>query len=223
MLDPTQTVATLVLDHSGSAEVFQRHRIDFCCKGGMTIEAAARERGVDLASLLAELQQALSAREGGRDDPRALSTPRLVEHLVSTHHAYLRRALPFVEALALKVHRVHAEHDPRLAELEAAVVELVEALEPHLDDEEQSLFPAILRGDEVAPQLAAMQVEHLAVAKLLERIRSVTSDFSVPGWACTSYRTLFSELEALEHDTFTHVHLENHVLAPRATGRGGIG
>jgi regulator of cell morphogenesis and NO signaling len=36
-----------------------------------------------------------------------------------------------------------------------------------------------------------------------------------PEWACTSYRTLLSELAALEGDVLRHVHLENHVLMPR--------
>ena len=54
-----------------------------------------------------------------------------------------------------------------------------------------------------------------AVAQLLERIRAASDDFTLPDWACNSYRTLFSELEQLEGDVFTHVHLENHVLRPR--------
>jgi len=57
--------------------------------------------------------------------------------------------------------------------------------------------------------------EHLAVAKLLEMIRVASDDFALPDWACNSYRTLFSELQQMESDVFTHVHLENHVLQPR--------
>ena len=53
------------------------------------------------------------------------------------------------------------------------------------------------------------------VGALLEQIRDVTEGFEMPGWACTSYRTLFSELEQMEGDIHRHVHLENHVLMPR--------
>jgi regulator of cell morphogenesis and NO signaling len=56
------------------------------------------------------------------------------------------------------------------------------------------------------------------VAALLERVRSASDDFALPSWACNSYRTLFSELEQLERDLHTHVHLENHVLKPRFAG-----
>lgn len=220
MLDRQQTVANVVLDHSECAQVFKRHHIDFCCRGEMTIEAAARAREVDVDALVAELSRAIAERRGDSPiDPRELSTPRLVAHIVAKHHEYLRRTLPFVRALAVKVSRVHGDHNTRLRELEVAVDELVETLVPHLDDEEATLFPALTAPERdaaaIAKQLAGMHEEHLAVAGLLERIRAATEEFSLPPWACNSYRTLFSELAQLEGDVFAHVHLENHVLKPR--------
>jgi regulator of cell morphogenesis and NO signaling len=60
-----------------------------------------------------------------------------------------------------------------------------------------------------------MREEHELVGRMLDRLRRVSHDFTVPPWACNSYRTLFSELVALERDIHVHVHLENNVLAPR--------
>lgn len=220
MLDRSQAVAAVVLDHSECAEVFQRNRIDFCCRGNLSIEAAAKERGLDVDGLVADLTRAIAARHGERQaDPRELSTPSLVAHIVSKHHDYLRKALPFVRALAQKVGRVHGDHNPKLRDLDQAVGELADALIPHLDEEEQVLFPMLAaKGSDRAErtrQLDAMLAEHLAVATLLSRIRAASDDFGLPDWACNSYRALFAELRQLESDTFTHVHLENHVLKPR--------
>lgn len=220
ILNRQQPVARVVLDHSECAQVFQRHRIDFCCQGDQSIETAATAKKVDVDSLLAELSRAITERRGDpQDDPRELTTPRLVAYIVSKHHEYLRKALPFVQTLATKVSRVHGDHNPKLRHLEAAVQEISAALLPHLDDEEQSLFPALMSKQpdqtSIARQLASMQDEHLAVAKLLERIRAASDEFTLPEWACNSYNTLFSELQQLESDVFTHVHLENHVLKPR--------
>ncbi|HEY0838811.1 MAG TPA: DUF542 domain-containing protein, partial [Vulgatibacter sp.] len=104
MLDPTRTVAQIVLDHSASAPVFQRHRIDFCCKGDMTLRDACAQRGLEEAVVLADLEHAIRSRSGEiTRDPRSLSTPGLVAHIVATHHEYLRRALPFARTLAAKV------------------------------------------------------------------------------------------------------------------------
>ncbi len=220
MLDRQQTVASLVLDHSECAEVFQRNRIDFCCRGDISVEAAAEGRGLAVDALVAELSAAIAERRGDSQvDPRTLSTPRLVAHIVAKHHEYLRRALPFASALAAKVSRVHGDRNPKLRELKAGVEALSAALLVHLDDEEATLFPALTarRTDraEVAEGLAAMQGEHLAVAGLLERVHAAADGFAPPAWACNSYRTLLSELAQVERDVFTHVHLENHVLRPR--------
>ncbi len=220
MLDKNQSVASVVLEHSECAEVFQSHRIDFCCRGELSLDAAARERGVALDGLLAELDRAIAARRGEvTADARALTTPQLIAHIVAKHHVPLRRTLPFVRALANKVARVHGAHNPKLVELDAAVGVLCDTLVPHLDEEERRLFPLLESAEpspaETAKQLDAMHAEHLQVAGQLERIRAAADDFALPDWACNSYRTLFAELSGLESDIFHHVHLENHVLRPR--------
>jgi regulator of cell morphogenesis and NO signaling len=51
-------------------------------------------------------------------------------------------------------------------------------------------------------------------------MRALTRGYATPEWGCRTYRVLVSELEALEADTFRHVHLENHVLVPLATREG---
>lgn len=223
MLDPSRSVAETVLDHAETAAVFQRHRIDYCCKGSRTISAAAHDRGVDEAALLSELEATIAARAGDPAiDRSALSTPALIEEIVSTHHDYLRRTLPFLRTLAAKVARVHGEHDLRLFEVERITTALAEALLPHLDAEEQVVFPALVAAGaapaRVSAGLAEMADEHLEVGTLLAQLRDAADDYAVPDWACTSYRTLFRELAHLEDDVLRHVHLENYVLLPRFAG-----
>jgi regulator of cell morphogenesis and NO signaling len=226
-LDPRQTVADLVLDHSECAEVLARHRIDFCCRGDLSIEAAARARGVDPEALVEELTRAISSRPGAQpEDPRELSTQQLVSHIVSIHHAYLRKALPFIRKLAAKVGRVHGERNPALRQLAELVAELEDALTAHLDEEERVLFPALIVPDldrrAAAELLREMEEDHYAVAALLEDVRAAAGDYVPPAWACNSYRTLLSELARLESDTHRHVHLENHVLMPRFVPLGPL-
>jgi regulator of cell morphogenesis and NO signaling len=220
MLNPHLTVAGLVLDHSECAPVFQSHRIDFCCRGEVTIEDACSARGIDPAALIQELARAIAERMHRSDpDARTLTTEALIAHIVSEYHERLRRTLPFVAMLAAKVRRVHGSKNPHLVDLDAAVRELAGRLGPHIDDEEQVLFPAllapILDRAVVATEFASMFDDHLAVGALLDRIRNAAEDFRLPDWACNSYQTLLSLLERLEAETQRHVHLENHVLRPR--------
>jgi len=184
MLDQQQTIAHLVLDHSECAEVFQRHRIDFCCRGDATVQAAAQAKGIEVEALVNELSVAIAERRGqAQDDPRQLPTPQLIAYIVSRHHQYLRKTLPVVQRLALKVSRVHGEHNPKLRVLHAAVAQLTETLTEHLDEEERVLFPLLIGqepGQETRALLASMLGDHRALADLLQQIRAASDDFTLP-------------------------------------------
>lgn len=218
-IDRTATVAQIVTEHAITARVFQRHGIDFCCRGGVTVEEACRDRAIEPGAVWAELEAAIPGDRASAEDPRRLSTPELIELIVDRHHGYLRRALPFVVPLAVKVAEVHGEKNGQLAELRLVVAEIADALDPHLDQEEQVLFPALVAPEPdaalIRSELASMHDDHLAVGTLLARMRELSGGFTVPEWGCRSYRVLMAELEALEGDVLRHVHLENHVLMPR--------
>lgn len=217
MLDPTTSVSAIVLDHSETAAVFSRHRIDYCCRGERSLADACTTAGLDLQDVIGELETAIARRHPRTVDPRSLSTRDVIVKLIAPHHQFLHRNLPFVQALATKVARVHGDKEPSLRELSRLVDALAATLATHLEEEEQILFPALLgmRDADTTTMLADMRSEHLAVGAMLAQIRMTAVDFTPPSWACNSYRTLLKELAEIERDTLEHVHIENHVLAPR--------
>lgn len=220
MFDPNSPVARVVLDHAETAPVFQRHRIDFCCHGNVSVTQACATRGLDVASFLSELELAIAeCPEASPPDPRQLSTPELIEQIVVRHHGYLREALPYVCALATTVARVHGGEDDRLCAVDAIVSRLNLELTAHLDLEESILFPELLaarkRGKSVATELDQMVAEHHEIGAKLSHLRALTDDYQPPKWACSTYRALLAELGELEADLYSHVHLENYVLMPR--------
>lgn len=218
-MDPSWSLARLVREHPATAEPLRVRGLDFCCRGETTLAEACAAAGLSLAALLADLERAALAPTpaGGPRPAAALDTPALVAHIVGTHHAFLRQALPRAGELVRKVARVHGEHDPRLRELAQVVGELEALLPPHLREEEEVLFPALLAGPGPDRErlLDAMRADHLAVGERLARLRALSDGFAPPAWACASYTALLDQLERLEQDTLQHVHLENHVLAPR--------
>jgi regulator of cell morphogenesis and NO signaling len=219
LIDRSATVAQIVTEHSIAARVFQKHAIDFCCRGDVTVPEACAGR-LDPDALFAELEAVIPGGDpDAGEDPRTLSTAALVARIVDRHHGYLRRALPYLEPIVQKVAHVHGDRNPKLRELAEAFVELKASLEPHLDREEEVLFPALMarhpdRGI-VRAELASMHEDHLAVGTLLFRIRALADEFVTPAWGCNTYRVEMAELQALEADILRHVHLENHVLMPR--------
>jgi regulator of cell morphogenesis and NO signaling len=219
-VDHSATIAQIVTDHAVAARVFQKYGIDFCCRGNVSVAEACRTRPVAPEALFEELETAVAEGAGSDGpDPRTLSTPALIALIVDRHHGYLRRALPYLQPLAEKVAKVHGPHNPKLQPLLETFVAVRGALEPHIDDEEQNLFPALAAPqpdrESIARQVASMNEEHLAVGSLLEQMRTLSDGYATPEWGCNSYRVLMAELEALEGDVLRHVHLENHVLVPR--------
>lgn len=219
-LDRNATIAQIVTEHAFAARVFQKHGLDYCCHGDVSLPEACRPKGLDPEAVFAEVEAALA---GGpvapEQDARALTTAGLVARIVDRHHGYLRRALPAIAPIAEKVARVHGPHDPRLREVQAVFGALSDALLPHLDEEEEVLFPALM-SRRPAPALLSRELDrmmndHLAVGDMLARLRKLTDDFTLPEWGCNTYRVLLTELDSLEADILEHVHLENHVLVPR--------
>ena len=98
-------------------------------------------------------------------------------------------------------------------------------LEQHIVKEETEDFPTLLRH-ETAPTaetrrelddiLASLESEHAAAGDILKELRHITNDYTPPEGACGTYRLVYQRLEALESDTFEHIHLENNILFPRA-------
>ena len=220
MIQTEQTLARILLDHPATARVLQTYRLDFCCRGERTLADACGDRGLDPQKVRAELDFAIAERDIAPDDAASLATPALIARIVDRHHGFLRRHLPFLSPLVAKVARVHGnDKDERLHKIREVYEELRGALEPHLDEEEQVLFPALGSRtpdrELVQRELRVMHADHLAVGTMLEKIRALTDDFVPPPGACTSWRTMLRELEALETDVLRHVHLENHVLMPR--------
>lgn len=222
-LNRTATVAEIVAQHSATARIFQKHRIDFCCRGDVTVDEACRGRELDPDDVFAEVEAAIPGSSGpSGDDVRELSVAALVARIVDRHHGYLRRQLPFLAPLVSKIASVHGPRNGKLAELARTYGELADALEPHLDREEEVLFPALMArrpdAEIVRREFEDMHADHLAVGAMLFRIRELSDDFEIPEWGCSTYRVVMRELEELETDVLRHVHIENHVLMPRFAG-----
>jgi regulator of cell morphogenesis and NO signaling len=216
-----QSLGDLVSRTPAAARVFERAGIDYCCRGNRPLGEAAAAAGVDATAIAREI----AALDRAPDEVwPSLPPAALADHIVATHHAYLREELPLLTALAVKVEQAHGARHPELANVRVLVEMLRADLEPHLDKEEQVLFPAIptlMAGGPrefafgaIAAPIGMMNVEHEHVAELFDGLRRASDDYAIPADACASYRSLYERLAELERDTHVHIHKENHVLFP---------
>lgn len=220
---PDRTVGELVAERPGRSRVFQAFKIDFCCQGARTLREACEIRAVPLASVIEQLEAERADKAVPADNPANLPLHELAAYIVETHHSFLRRELPRLHAMALRVAQVHGGHTPALGRIAEIFLEIEQELTSHLLKEEQILFPAVIAlstGKAVPGTLdgpiAQMIHEHEAVGACLEEIRELSNGFVAPPEACNTYRALFAGLADLEEDLHRHIHLENAVLFPGA-------
>jgi regulator of cell morphogenesis and NO signaling len=95
----------------------------------------------------------------------------------------------------------------------------------HTDDEDHVLFPLIRSLEQqgiarptlpIQTEILRLESQHDDAGEYLAAMRRLTGDYTAPIDACNTYRALLSSLAELEADMHRHVHLENHVLFPRA-------
>lgn len=232
MFNPeTTTVREIVAGDFRAAGVFQQHGLDFCCGGGKTISDACAGKGVDTTELLAELDAVLRDPAGDVPEFGSWSLGLLADHIAGNHHMYVRTNLPMILLHAEKVARVHGNWRPEVVEISKTLKLVSGEMLPHMQKEEQILFPyikALERSREagrvmprppfgsVANPIRMMESEHETAGELMATIRRLSSGFAPPEGACMTYRVLYQELEAFEKDLHQHIHLENNILFPKA-------
>ena len=212
-------VGQIAANHPLATRVFARHKIDFCCGGGLPLQEACAKKGIDASTIVAEIEKELATKNDSdvRWDEKPLD--ELIDHILSAYHRPLDEELPRLEAMARKVSQVHHDKDPqRLSEMLKVFLELKAELQQHMAKEEQILFPMIRQGQGAmagAPVSMMMQ-EHDAAGEALRQLRSLTDDYTPPAEACNTWRALWHGLGDLETQMHQHIHLENNILFPRA-------
>jgi regulator of cell morphogenesis and NO signaling len=218
------TVGEIVASDWRAAAIFEQYGIDFCSGGRRTLSEACRSAGTDIANLHVALEE-LAATEADRG---AASWPidQLIDHVMETHHAYLRSALPRILRYLSKLTHVHGTRHPELARMFEVFEVMSRDLLHHLRKEEGALFPYVreLEYGLAAPsphgtvrsRMRMMERDHEHIAEQLREIARLSRHYTPPPDACSAYRACFDELRWFEQDLDRHMHLENDILFPRA-------
>lgn len=222
----TSLVKDIVNEIPKSADLFKRYRIDFCCGGNRPLKDSAAEYNVNMETLMAELADVYAKSIGEPIDMEVWTNTdsnTLVEHVIEKYHRPLEEELTMLSPYVTKVARVHGDSHPELLRVYELFYELKKELLEHTAKEEATVFPMLLKLDEVEGaereaminEIKELEKEHDHAGAILRELREITSDYIPPAEACGTYRLVFKRLEMLESETFMHVHLENNILFPR--------
>jgi regulator of cell morphogenesis and NO signaling len=223
----THTIREIVDQSPATLGVFKKFGIDICKHGSETLDSVSEKMQLSYEQLDEKLSEAQNPQSVLA--PQELSAVKLIQHIVRTHHQYVRRELPALVEIAERVAVRHGEHIPSLIRVKDLVNSLHDELMAHLAKEEEILFPYIAQLEHAMPgevvqgcfksvnmPIFMMHREHDETLRTIAELRSLTNDFVPPPEACTKYRALFNGLKAFEVDIVRHIHLENDLLFPRA-------
>ncbi len=227
--ESTETIGEIVAKDINKAAVFKKYGIDFCCNGKRTVREACEAKGLDPQQIEEELRKPIQNVSSQQMNYEDWSLSFLADFIVNTHHSYTKKYLPEINQYAKKVAQVHGDKHPELIEIRFLVEKIKEEMTKHMKEEEEILFPMIKKIEQAQSEgtsftseqsfgslVQTAEQEHDTVGRALEQIRNLSANYAIPEDACTSYKLLFSMLQDLENDIFTHIHLENNILFEKA-------
>jgi regulator of cell morphogenesis and NO signaling len=224
------TVAELIKQQPQRAKVLERLGIACqCTASNISLDEACRRRGLDGATVL----QVLIACEHETSEEQSFdwesaSLREMCDHIVATHHDYLRREIPRLGQMIEDVAAIYAQNHPHLAQVRHVFAEFAAELQTHMTSEEKSLFPAIIQMEaglgpdgsmhcgNIERPVFVMISEHEDSHTELAHIRELTNDYTVPAGVGDDYCMMLRALAELEADMKRHVEEETRVLFPRA-------
>jgi regulator of cell morphogenesis and NO signaling len=214
----TLSLSDIAIQWPGATRVFGRLGLDFCCGGRRTLAAACLEAGLEARAVLETLAAGRDHAAGDLTRWAAAPLADLVAHLTGVVHARLRDDLPELVRLSTAVDRAHAQHAGYAAAVTPLLVDLSADLLEHLEVEESTLFPQLLKAQAAASgaTIRGLEDDHQRVGAVLARLRGLTNAFTPPADACPTWQALMAELARFAQELTEHVHLENNVLFPRA-------
>jgi regulator of cell morphogenesis and NO signaling len=227
-IERRRAVGDLVAERISRAAVLDRYGIDYCCHGSTPLDEACRRLGLGLEQVVDEIELSdAMPRQAGEPDCSTTPLGQLADQIETTHHVFMRRELPRLQALLAKVIAAHGDRHPELSEVAVVFSAFCEEIDSHMMKEERVLFPMI-RELETASSLPSfhcgsvknpirvMEHEHDSAGAALSRMRVLTGSFVTPADGCASYQTLMERLAQVEADLHLHIHKENNILFPKA-------
>lgn len=232
-IEKNSFVTDIVCEDYRTANVFRKYEIDFCCSGKWTLGSICDIKGLSFEVLKNELENSVrNIQLSNSTRFNDWNIDFLTEYIVNVHHQYLRNALPEIKEHLNHFVSDHAKKYPYLNEVFKQFNYLYKDMLPHLQQEEEILFPYIRQISHAykskesyasllirtlrKPVEEVMHQEHETISKMLQRLRELTYNYDPPDDACVSHKVVFALLKELDNDLVQHIYLENNILFPKA-------
>ncbi|MBN8524139.1 MAG: hemerythrin domain-containing protein [Planctomycetes bacterium] len=211
-------VGDIALRSPGANRVLWRHGIAYGSWGQRTVRDSCQRLGIDPLQVTRDIDNIA--------DPlairwQAMATPDLVRVMQVRYHEPLLSELDRLTSQARKTAIADRGRNPVLMLIAPLVARLAIELKCRISHEEQTMFPAIIAETAYAvlPPETSSDVRALP-GQLLDDIRALTGGYVLREEdGDVAIRSLYIGLHMLDMDIQEHLHVENHLLFPRARSR----
>ena len=141
---------------------------------------------------------------------------KIMNHIIYTHHAYVKHEFPKIGQLLFSILRTHGKNHLELIEIYLLFNDLKIELENHIVKEEELIFPAIILFEDtktnenrkqLLEQISEIEGEHKAAGDIVRNIRILTKHFTLPMDACKTFALVYQKLAEIENDILQHIHI----------------
>jgi len=219
-IDKTQTVGQLVARFPYTVDVLNKYQIDYAFKGNVPLMEILQKQHLSEYDVIGELDLSVDEFKLMNDSVIYWENEpigKILDFIEGKHHKFLKKTMSDIDKI---IHDL-PENDAQTKSLEKMFVQLKEEMETHQDKEEKELFPLLReyensRDNElrktIVKYMVATENEHDDAGILFKKINNLTDNFTVPFDKSENYTKVIRLLDALEKDTFIHVHMENSIL-----------
>jgi regulator of cell morphogenesis and NO signaling len=216
-----------------TSSIFLKYGIDYCCGGKSALREACESRGLNVEIIRNELNDVISTVNVSHSlDFNNWDIDFLIDYIEYVHHHYLRQNLSIIDNMLAKLIQSNLAKYPNLVELQDYFKGLQLDLLPHLQEEENIIFPyikqishAYKRKDTYGalfvrtlrkPIENIIHHEEERLAQYLHRFRKLTNNYTPPPNSTLAQKVCYAKLKELDNDMAQHIHLENNILFPKA-------
>ena len=160
---------------------------------------------------------------------KAWNLDDLVDHVLNTHHAYLKANYPLIHQLIDKL-RTQESNNKTAEKISELFTHFTDDLARHLIKEEEILFPYFKKLGQMKDKesyepasfgsltrpIEMMESEHDDSHSQLEEIKSITKNFTPDQGASPVTHSLYYKLNEFNDDMDIHHELEDEILFVKA-------
>jgi regulator of cell morphogenesis and NO signaling len=141
-IDGSWPVADIVKKDFRTADVFRKYGIEYCCGGKWPLDTACEMKGLDFSKVHEDLNMVTrTIQMPASVDFTEWDIDFLTDYIINVHHHYLKKALPQLEDHISRFADGHRKKFDYLDEMQLIVAQLAKYLVPHLQQEEEIIFP----------------------------------------------------------------------------------